>query len=55
MSNSQAGNHLVLKGPIIYILPIITKLTVCKWLSGRHCEHKQGLVLRSVPLNLSLF
>lgn len=45
MSKSQVGNHLGHKEGIIYILPIITKPTVPKWRSGRHCVHKQGLVL----------
>lgn len=45
MSKSQVGNNLGLKEGMIYILPIVTKLTVPKWRSGRHCVHKQGLVL----------
>jgi len=61
MSNSQAGNHLGPKEDTIYILPIVTKLTVRKWRSGRHCEHKQGLVLEifsfksQFVLDLSVF
>jgi hypothetical protein len=61
MLNSQSGNNLGPKKDIIYILPIVTKLTVRKWRSGSHCEHKQGLVLEifsfksQFVLDLSVF